>query len=218
MEINYLELIIQIIVFLYSVIFHEIAHGLVAYRYGDDTARIAGRLSLNPLVHIDPIGSIFVPLLLKLSGSGFLFGWAKPVPVNPYRLKDAKKAYRWVALAGVLTNLLLAVIAATILKITIQYLGLGLFNAGVLFFVYALQINIILGVFNSLPLPGFDGFNFLTTFEWFSRLISRSPLGNPLFMVQYGLFISIFILLLIWPLISNIIYFFLRVFGLIFGL
>src|SRR3989338_5942179 len=97
--------LIYIIVFLYSVILHEIAHGFVANYFGDDTARISGRLSFNPIVHIDPVGSILVPAILVISGSGFLFGWAKPVPVNPYRLQGGPKAYRLVTLAGIATNL-----------------------------------------------------------------------------------------------------------------
>src|SRR3989338_10886267 len=109
--------LIYIVVFLYSVILHEIAHGWTANRFGDDTAKVMGRLSLNPIVHVDPIGSIAVPLLLWLSQSGFLFGWAKPVPVNPYRLKGGAMAYRWVTVAGILTNFSLAVMAAIILKI-----------------------------------------------------------------------------------------------------
>lgn len=210
-------IIIYIIVFLYSVIFHEIAHGWVASRFGDDTARISGRLSLNPLVHIDPFGSILFPLLLYLS-TGFAFGYAKPVPVNPYRLRGGRSSYRWVTVAGILTNFSLAIIAAIILKITTQNLGFGTNNLGVVFFQFAFILNIVLAVFNSMPLPGFDGFNFLTTFNWFARLVSKTPVGNPLFMARYGLIVSLLILFLIFPFIGKIIYFFINLFGLIFGL
>lgn len=213
-----LTFLIFIVVFLYSVILHEVAHGWVASRFGDDTARISGRLSLNPLVHIDPIGSIIVPLLLYLSGTGFLFGWAKPVPVNPYRLTGGKAAFRWVSMAGVLTNLILAVIAAIVLKITTQYLGFGIDNLGVLFFRAALQINIALGAFNILPLPGFDGFNFLATFNPIVRLINKTPLANPLFMARYGLLLSILLLFLLMPYIGLILNFILSLFITIFGL
>ncbi|OGY44994.1 MAG: hypothetical protein A3J62_01740 [Candidatus Buchananbacteria bacterium RIFCSPHIGHO2_02_FULL_38_8] len=212
-----LVLIIYIVVFLYSVILHEIAHGWVANRFGDDTARISGRLSLNPLVHIDPFGSIIFPLLLYLS-TGFAFGYAKPVPVNPYRLQGGKVAYRWVTLAGVLTNFSLAIISALVFKIATQVFDLGPNNLGVIFFQLALLLNLVLAVFNSLPLPGFDGFNFLTTFDIFGRFISKTPIGNPLFMVRYGLLVSLLILFLIWPFIGNIIYFFINLFSRIFGI
>ncbi len=212
-----LALVIYIVVFLYSVILHEIAHGFAANRFGDDTARISGRLSLNPLVHIDPFGSIIFPLLLYLS-SGFAFGYAKPVPVNPYRLRGGKTSYRWVTLAGISTNLLVAIISALVLKITTQYLGFGLDNLGVVFFQLAFMINVVLAVFNSLPLPGFDGFNFLTTFNWFATFIGKTPIGNPLFMIRYGLIISLLILFLFWPFIGKIIYFFINLIGQIFGL
>jgi len=210
--------LIYIVAFLYSVIFHEVAHGWTANRFGDDTARIAGRLSLNPIVHIDPVGSILVPLILVMSQSGFLFGWAKPVPVNPYRLKGNPMAYRWVTLSGVITNLSLAVISAIVLKITIHYLNIAPNNLGIVFFTALMQINIVLAVFNSLPLPGFDGFNFLTTFGGFATLIKQTPLANPLFMARYGLLISILLLFLFMPFISMVFSFIFGLFIKIFGL
>lgn len=211
-------LIIYIVAFLYAVVLHELAHGWVANKYGDDTAKMAGRLSLNPIVHIDPVGSILVPLLLFISSSGFLFGWAKPVPVNPYRLQGGAKSYRLVTVAGVATNLSLAVIAAIILKITTQFFGFDANNLGVVFFTVVLQINLILAVFNSLPLPGFDGFNFLTTFKSTAKLISQTPLANPMFMARYGLFVSILLLFLFMPFIGRIFNFVFGLFIKIFGL
>jgi len=213
-----LSFIIYVVAFLLAVIFHEVAHGFVANHFGDDTARISGRLSLNPLVHVDPIGSIIVPLLLLLSNSGFLFGWAKPVPVNPYRLRGGAVSYRWVTLAGVLTNLVLAVLAAIVLKVTTQYLGFTFNNLGVVFFTAVLQINIVLAVFNFLPLPGFDGFNFLTTFRPIASFLTKTPLLNPLFLAQYGLIISILLLFLLMPFISDIFNFIFGLFVRLFGL
>lgn len=210
--------VIFIVAFIGSVILHEIAHGAVANIFGDDTARVSGRLSLNPIVHIDPIGSILVPVILFISQSGFLFGWAKPVPVNPYRLKGGSASYRWVTLAGVLTNLVLAVIAALVLKVTNQYLGFGPDNLGIVFFVTLMQINLVLAIFNSLPFPGFDGWNFLTTFGPTNRIISATPLANPLFMAQYGLVISIALIFLLMPLISSIFNYVFGLFITFFGL
>ncbi|MFA5021650.1 MAG: site-2 protease family protein [Patescibacteria group bacterium] len=213
-----ISILIFIVAFLYSVILHEIAHGWVANHFGDDTARISGRLSLNPLVHIDPIGSILVPLLLYISQSGFMFGWAKPVPVNPYRLRGGAAAFRWVSLAGVMTNFVIAVFSVLVLKITTQYLGITVNNLGVILFTALFQINLVLAIFNALPLPGFDGFNFLTTFRPVTELIAKSPLGNPLFMAQYGLFLSILILFLFMPLIESILYFIFNLFARFFGI
>lgn len=213
---------IFIVTFIGSVILHEIAHGAVANFFGDDTAKASGRLSLNPIVHIDPIGSILVPLMLFLSNSiahsGFLFGWAKPVPVNPHKLKGGPKAYRLVTLAGVGTNLVLAVISALVLKLTTQHFNFGIDNLGVIFFFSLLQINLVLAIFNLLPLPGFDGWNFLNTFKPIANFVSKTPLANPLFMAQYGLLISIFLLFILLSFISRlfavIFDLFLRFFGL----
>ena len=212
-----IEFGIFIVVFLYSVILHEIAHGWVANYYGDDTARISGRLSLNPLVHIDPFGSILMPALLYFS-TGFAFGYAKPVPVNPVRLRGGAASYRMVALAGIVTNLVLAAMAGLVLKIATQQFGLPFNNLGVVFFQTAFLLNIVLGVFNAIPLPGFDGFNFLTSFGGVGSFVSRTPLGNPYFMARYGMFVSLMLLLLFWRPIQQLIYFFLNIFLRIFGL
>ena len=106
-----MKYILQISVLLFSVIIHEIAHGYVAYRRGDPTAKLMGRLTLNPVSHIDIFGSIILPLVLMISG-GPIFGWAKPVPVNPGRLNNPKTDMLWVSLAGCVANFLLAIIAA----------------------------------------------------------------------------------------------------------
>lgn len=200
-----LLILVSIVAFIGSVILHEIAHGVVANWFGDDTAKIAGRLSLNPIVHIDPIGSVLVPAILMFSGSGILFGWAKPVPVNSSRLRGGAASYRWVSLAGIATNFFLAIIAALVLKVTTQMLDFPGNNLGVQFFVSLLQINVVLGVFNSFPLPGFDGFNFFTTFRPIAQLLAATPFGNPVFMAQYGLMASLLLLFMVMPFISKVI-------------
>ncbi|MDD2806917.1 MAG: site-2 protease family protein [Patescibacteria group bacterium] len=215
---DYLLLIILAIVFIISVMLHEIAHGYVAYLFGDDTAKISGRLSLNPLVHLDPVGSIMVPLILLISGTGMMFGWAKPVPVNSYRLRGGLASLRWVALAGIITNLGLAIAAAIVFKITTQNFGFTQNNLGVIFFNQLLIVNIVLGVFNLIPLPGFDGWNFLTTFRPISRLVSQTPLGNPMFMAQYGLVLSIMLLFLVMPIVANLFQFVFGLFAKFFGI
>ncbi len=145
-----------------AIIGHEIMHGLAAYRYGDPTAKMAGRLSINPIVHIDPIGTILVPALLYIANAGFLFGWAKPVPVNigvVIRNKGELGAIV-VSLAGVAYNFLLALISAFIIAF------LGEPNSFVsafffLFFAHSILINVVLGVFNLWPIPPLDGANAL---------------------------------------------------------
>lgn len=211
--------VITIVAFIGSVILHEIAHGLVANHFGDDTAKVAGRLSLNPLVHIDPIGSILVPLVLFITNAGFLFGWAKPVPVNPFRMNGGASAYRWVAVAGIITNLILALLSALVLKFVTQVIGIAeINNVGVVFFVSLLQVNVVLAVFNALPFPGFDGWNFLSTFRPITRLVSQTPLGNPMFMAQYGLIFTLVLLFVFMPFIGTLFNFIFTLISAVFGI
>jgi Zn-dependent protease len=128
-----------------SVMLHEIAHGWVAERFGDDTARRAGRLTLNPLAHVDPVGTVILPLVLSLSGAG-VFGWAKPVPVSPRRLRNPRSHSLWVGLAGPGTNVVIAVAAALLYR-----------SHGQEWLFWLGAINVILAVFNLLPIPPLDG-------------------------------------------------------------
>jgi Zn-dependent protease len=139
-----------------AVTLHEAAHGFVAYHLGDDTAWRAGRVSFNPFRHIDPIGTILLPAVLLLSGSRFLFGYAKPVPVNFRRLNRPRRDMVWVALAGPGTNILLAVVSS----LFADRLGLVPAAAAVWLdynLVNSIVINVVLCVFNMLPLPPLDG-------------------------------------------------------------
>jgi Zn-dependent protease len=145
--------IISLVVLLMSVIAHELAHGYAALYFGDNTAKIRGRLSWNPLVHIDPFGSVVLPLLLMFSGSHFLFGWAKPVPVNPNNLKDPRRNMMWVGAAGPLANIFIALITSRLLA------AIPLLKAGLLGEVLVMVVvyNVILPVFNLIPIPPLDG-------------------------------------------------------------
>lgn len=145
----------MVVVFLFSVVIHEVAHGYVALQNGDPTAKIMGRLTLNPLPHLDPVGSILVPALLLLTHSGILFGWARPVPVNPRNFRD----YRWgeitVSAAGPLSNLALATVFAYLLRLDLGNLGV------VALAYYGVIINIFLALFNLIPIPPLDGSHIL---------------------------------------------------------
>ena len=150
-----LETALMVVVLLFSIIIHEMAHGYVALLNGDPTARMLGRITLNPVPHIDPVGSILLPLLLLISHSGFLIGWAKPVPVNPLNFRN----YRWgefaVSAAGPVSNLVLAAIFSVVLR-------LGLENPGLMQLAfYGVSINIFLALFNLIPIPPLDGSHIL---------------------------------------------------------
>ena len=149
-----IALIFQLVVLIFSAIIHEIAHGAVAERLGDPTARLAGRLTLNPLKHLDPFGSVILPLgLYLLSGGAFVFGWAKPVPYNPYNLKNPRTGAAKIAAAGPLSNLFMAVVFGILLR-TFYAVGYVQFAGFLGVIVY---INIMLAIFNLVPLPPLDG-------------------------------------------------------------
>ena len=147
---------LSIIVLLFSVILHEVMHGLVALKFGDTTAQRAGRLTLNPLPHIDPLGTILLPAILILTGSPILFGWAKPVPVNPLNFKNIRRGELFVSSAGILANFGLAILAALLYHFldSLPQTFPALLGAVLRFTV---TINLVLGIFNLFPIPPLDG-------------------------------------------------------------
>lgn len=174
-----METILLIFILLYSIILHEIAHGYVAYRLGDPTAKYEGRLNLSPISHIDIFGTIILPLLTFLM-TGFIFGYAKPVPYNPYNLKNPRKDSILIALSGPLTNIILALFYSFLYKIFLfQQLG----NQFLSILSYGIRINLLLAIFNLMPIPPLDGSKLL---------LLKIPLEVYQYLEIYG-FLLIFI-------------------------
>ena len=164
-----MDIIFALIIVLFSVVIHEYMHGWMADRLGDPTARDAGRLTLNPLAHLDLWGSILLPFLIFIS-TGFVFGYAKPVPFNPYNLRDQKYGVAKVAIAGPLANLITALFFGLVLRFTP---GLNPVTAS--FLVAIVQINLVLLILNLLPIPPLDGSKIILPFlsyDWQMKLLA----------------------------------------------
>lgn len=151
-----MQWILQIPALIFSVIIHEYAHGYIAYKRGDDTAYLMGRLTLNPLPHLDLLGSFIIPLITILSGAPVI-GWAKPVPVNPYRMYDSKKSMVYVAFAGPASNILLSFLAAVMLTVTYFFSDISFVVPMIYLFQYLIVINLVLAFFNLFPIYPLDG-------------------------------------------------------------
>ncbi len=175
-----MEIIITFFVLLFSAIVHEVSHGLVAEKLGDSTARDAGRITLNPIPHIDPFGSILLPLLLLAAHSPVIFGAAKPVPVNFNNLRNPKRDMALVSLAGPASNFLLAILFVIPIK-------LGITNdISYPVLVTGIVINLVLGVFNLIPIPPLDGSKIVASFlptAWVYKLFSIERWGFVLVLV-----------------------------------
>ena len=177
------EAIFILIVLFFSIVIHEIAHGSCALFLGDDTAKREGRLTLNPIAHIDPIGTILLPLTLLIFtfGQGPIFGWAKPVPINPLNFRDRKWGIIKVSLAGPLTNLSMAILFSLMA-------GLGLSQTIISFFKIIAIYNFAWAFFNLLPLPPLDGFHILY------QILPERFFQIKFFLLQYGFFILLIVI------------------------
>jgi len=154
---EFLILFSSLIILFFSIVLHEVAHGLMAERHGDPTARMMGRITLNPLAHIDPVGTILLPLIMIVFGSPFIFGWAKPVPINPRNLNNPKRDMMWIALAGPATNFVLSLFLALIFRVLVRP---GTIAETILF--YGVTINLVLAFINLIPIPPLDGSRILS--------------------------------------------------------
>ena len=218
-----INFIFSIAILILSVVVHEVSHGYVAYLLGDPTAKRAGRLSMNPLKHLDLTGSFIVPLMLVLLKSSFVFGWAKPVPYNPYNLKNQKWGPGLVAISGPLSNFLIAgVFGLVALFLPLDQTakteiglaavnGAAIFGAGyapALFYFSSMVvwINVFLGIFNLIPIPPLDGSKVLFSFlpyKWTNAQI---------FLEKYGFFILLFFLFSFSAVLLPVVFFLFRLF------
>jgi len=181
--IEFALLIYQFIILILAIMIHEISHGTVAYLLGDSTAKDEGRLTFNPIKHLDLWGSFLLPLtLFFLSAGRFIFGWAKPVPFNPFNLKNPKRDTGLIGLAGPLSNFLLALVFGVLIRLIVHFQMAALLNL-IPFFDLIVLINLMLGVFNLVPIPPLDGSKILFS------LVPASAGGIMIFLERYGMFI-----------------------------
>lgn len=187
--------LIMLVVLILSIVLHEVAHGYAAFKLGDPTAKLQGRLSLNPIVHIDPMMSVIVPGLLFFSGSPFLFGAAKPVPYNPYNFTDQKYGEAKVAAAGPAANILIALVFALLIRMSDV---LALPDTFVQLSFSIIVLNIFLAFFNLLPIPPLDGSKILPIFLPFNLQMKYRELMRSMERNVFASFAIIFLVVILF--------------------
>jgi len=191
-----ISLIFSIAILIMSVVVHEVSHGFAAYALGDKTAKYQGRLTLNPLYHLDVFGSILLPLFLAITNAGFIMGWAKPVPYNPYNFKNQKWGEALVAAAGPLSNILIAFVFGLVIRF-----GIGTLPSSFIELSFTLVlINIVLACFNLIPIPPLDGSKILFSFLPYRMGSLRASLE------QYGIVLVLMFALFFWSSITPVIF------------
>lgn len=188
-----LILIVSIIILIMSVVIHELSHGYTAELLGDPTPRLQGRLTLNPLKHLDLFGSLIVPLITSIAG--FTFGWAKPVQWNPYNVKNKRWGELLIAIAGPASNILVAVIFGLIIRIFSESLSMPFIQIS----SYIIAINIVLAVFNLIPLPPLDGSKVLFS------ILPPSMVGIREVLERYSIFFFLIVVFFLWRFVEPII-------------
>jgi len=191
-----IDFIFQILILIFSVVIHEVSHGYAAYIQGDNTAKFAGRLTLNPLKHLEWFGSFILPVLSYITG-GFIIGWAKPVPFNPYNLRNQRWGEAIVAFAGPLSNICIALFFGLLIRFGVaQSFGQAFFHMTTMI----VFINLVLATFNLIPVPPLDGSKILFSILPYSMQNLRD------FLEQNGIFIMLFVIFFLWrfilPLVS----------------
>ena len=196
-----LDLIFQIVILIMSVVIHEVSHGYAALMLGDTTAKYEGRLTLNPLKHLDPFGSVILPLLLALTGSGFIIGWAKPVPFNPYNLRNQRWGEAIVAIAGPLSNIIIFFVFGLALRFVLAA-GINISVAVINITSIIVFTNLLLAIFNLVPIPPLDGSKILFS------ILPQQTLRFRATFERYGFLIVLIFVLFLWqfflPVIDHI--------------
>lgn len=196
--------LLSIVILIMSVVIHELSHGYMADYLGDPTPRLQGRLTLNPIKHLDPFGSVIVPVLLAILNTGFIFGWAKPVEYNPYNIRDKRRGEFLIAAAGPLSNLSIALIFGVIIRF-----ALSMSNISAPFIeicTYIVIINIVLAIFNLIPLPPLDGSKLL--FAVLPNQYGRLRMT----LEAYAPFFVLIVLFFLWQIVAPVIPFVFKLF------
>lgn len=190
-----MAILISLIIFFSAVIIHEYCHGWVAYKLGDPTAKYAGRLTLNPIEHIDPVGTVLLPIMLIIIKSPVIFGWAKPVPVNFWNLRNPRRDMIWVGLAGPLANFLMAVVFSRLLHLPIPEFFREIALS-------AVMINLVFAVFNLMPIPPLDGSRVVSGLLPYNYARAYNEFERYGVMVIFLLLFMGFFDRVVWPLVA----------------